>query len=109
MILTQPFCGNPNGFLPLSTFFADSTAYVAVVQSSRLPRTFLFDIPDIKARTSILQILLSNEPLSPEVQIATVAEITEGYSGSDLKEMCKCAALIPIVSQSYMFLWFDLL
>jgi len=62
----------------------------------RLPRQFCFELPDLQTRKSILSLLLANEYLSPELDVATVAEWTQGYSGSDLKEMCKAAVLIPI-------------
>lgn len=62
----------------------------------RLPRTFLFDLPGFEARAGILRRLLAREETAPDVSAETLAELTEGYSGSDLTEMAKAAAYAPI-------------
>lgn len=61
----------------------------------RLPRSFRIALPDIKGRLQILQLTLENHPMDEQATafIPELAKQTVGYSGSDLKEMCKCAAL----------------
>jgi SpoVK/Ycf46/Vps4 family AAA+-type ATPase len=61
----------------------------------RLPRSFRISLPDVKGRLQILQLTLQNHPMDEQTIafIPELAKLTVGYSGSDLKEMCKCAAL----------------
>ncbi|KAF5380641.1 hypothetical protein D9757_007003 [Collybiopsis confluens] len=62
----------------------------------RLPKRFPVPLPDYQQRTKILQLMLQTIKLAPELSIETLARASEGLSGSDLKEMCRNAAMIPI-------------
>jgi len=59
----------------------------------RLPRRLLVDLPGEKEREGILNILLRDETLAPDVDVKTLAAQTESFSGSDLKHLCVSAAL----------------
>ena len=43
------------------------------------------DLPDAENRMKILRIILKNENLDPDFQFDKLANLTDGYSGSDLK------------------------
>jgi hypothetical protein len=62
----------------------------------RMPRQIFVGLPDASARASILGILLRHERTAAGMDLAPLAAATEGYSGSDLKELVRAAALIPI-------------
>jgi len=62
----------------------------------RMPIQFLFELPNETTRAAILKILLNAEPVAPDLDIPRLANITTGYSGCDLKELCKRAAMSPI-------------
>lgn len=64
----------------------------------RLPRTFEVGLPDEQSRLQILEVILKKHPLSENAKrlLPFVAKRTVGYSGSDLKELCRCAAMEPI-------------
>jgi SpoVK/Ycf46/Vps4 family AAA+-type ATPase len=65
----------------------------------RMPRQLYVGLPDARARASILRVLLRKERASPalmDTDLPKVAEAAEGYSGSDLKELVRAAALVPI-------------
>ena len=47
--------------------------------------------PDLKARIAILKILLKEKPLHPEINIETLALLTNEYSGAELEEICNAA------------------
>ncbi|MBA0741511.1 hypothetical protein Gogos_014659, partial [Gossypium gossypioides] len=51
----------------------------------RLPRRLMINLPDAPNREKILRVILAKEDLSPNVDLATIANMTDGYSGSDLK------------------------
>ncbi|XP_010525328.1 PREDICTED: uncharacterized protein LOC104803146 isoform X2 [Tarenaya hassleriana] len=62
----------------------------------RLPRRLMVNLPDAPNRAKILKVILAKEDLSPDVDLDTVASMTDGYSGSDLKNLCVTAAHRPI-------------
>ncbi|XP_002974265.2 ATPase family AAA domain-containing protein 1 [Selaginella moellendorffii] len=62
----------------------------------RLPRAFEIGMPDVKQRASILQVLLKEERVEDDLDIDYLASLCDGCSGSDLTELCKQAAYLPI-------------
>lgn len=44
-------------------------------------------------RKEILQLVLESEPIDPDVELFNIAKITEGFSGSDLHELCRSASV----------------
>ncbi|XP_021775363.1 uncharacterized protein LOC110739217 isoform X1 [Chenopodium quinoa] len=62
----------------------------------RLPRRLMIGLPDAPNRQKILSVILAKEELAPVVDLAVVANMTDGYSGSDLKNLCVTAAYCPI-------------
>ncbi|XP_019089766.1 PREDICTED: uncharacterized protein LOC104730955 [Camelina sativa] len=62
----------------------------------RLPRRLMLGLPDAPNRANILKVILAKEDLSPDLDIDGVARMTNGYSGSDLKNLCVTAAHRPI-------------
>ena len=69
----------------------------------RLPRSFEVGLPNKEQRAKILNVTLQHERLEKDFitndsasPIWKIAEKTEGYSGSDLQELCKQAAYGPV-------------
>lgn len=62
----------------------------------RLPRRLMVNLPDAPNRAKILRVILAKEELSPDVDFDAIANMTDGYSGSDLKNLCVAAAHRPI-------------
>jgi len=64
----------------------------------RLPRSFEIGLPDYKSRSDILQLFLKKQPMTKEASdmLPQIAKYTEGFSGSDLKELCRAAAMEPV-------------
>ncbi|XP_039017192.1 uncharacterized protein LOC120148067 isoform X5 [Hibiscus syriacus] len=62
----------------------------------RLPRRLMVNLPDAANRAKILKVILAKEDLSPDVDFDAIASLTDGYSGSDLKNLCVTAAHRPI-------------
>jgi SpoVK/Ycf46/Vps4 family AAA+-type ATPase len=59
----------------------------------RLPRRILIDLPTRDDRLEILKIHLEGEVLAPTVSLESIADQTNLFSGSDLKNICVSAAL----------------
>ncbi|XP_047321424.1 uncharacterized protein LOC124925464 [Impatiens glandulifera] len=62
----------------------------------RLPRRIYVNLPDANNRAKILKIFLAKENIEPGFQFEKLAAATEGYSGSDLKNLCIAAAYRPV-------------
>ncbi|KAL3693907.1 hypothetical protein R1sor_007558 [Riccia sorocarpa] len=62
----------------------------------RFERRIMVGLPDVENREKILRAILSKETLDAEFDFKEVATMTEGYSGSDLKNLCVTAAYRPI-------------
>jgi SpoVK/Ycf46/Vps4 family AAA+-type ATPase len=59
----------------------------------RFPRRILVDLPDLATRTEILEVTLAENRLAPSVNFTQIAERLEGYTGSDIKEVCREAVV----------------
>ncbi|KAK9104166.1 hypothetical protein Scep_021010 [Stephania cephalantha] len=62
----------------------------------RLPRRLMVNLPDAPNRAKILKVILAKEELSSDIDLDEIANMTDGYSGSDLKNLCVTAAHCPI-------------
>ncbi|KAK9066490.1 hypothetical protein SSX86_013813 [Deinandra increscens subsp. villosa] len=62
----------------------------------RLPQAFEIGIPDRKERADILKVVLKGERVEDGIDLDSIAALCEGYTGSDLLELCKQAAYFPI-------------
>ncbi|KAL9225354.1 hypothetical protein vseg_001291 [Gypsophila vaccaria] len=61
----------------------------------RFERRIMVDLPGIENREKILKTLLSKEK-AEEMDFKELATMTEGYTGSDLKNLCVTAAYRPV-------------
>ena len=62
----------------------------------RLPQSFEIGIPDCRERAEILKVILKGESIEKSIDFDHIASLCEGYTGSDLLELCKKAAYFPI-------------
>ncbi|KAL8127763.1 hypothetical protein AgCh_014623 [Apium graveolens] len=62
----------------------------------RLPLAFKIGLPDRRGRVEILKVILKGERVESSIDFDHIAGLCDGYSGSDLLELCKQAAYIPI-------------
>ncbi|XP_067343792.1 outer mitochondrial transmembrane helix translocase isoform X2 [Channa argus] len=62
----------------------------------RMPTRFHINQPSIRQREQILKLILENENVDSSVDLFGVAKETDGFSGSDLREMCRDAALLCV-------------
>ncbi|MEF8826977.1 MAG: CDC48 family AAA ATPase, partial [Halapricum sp.] len=65
----------------------------ALIRSGRFDRLINIGEPDVDGREQILKIHTDDTPLSPDVSLRELAEITEGYVGSDLESIAREAAI----------------
>ncbi|XP_076627137.1 outer mitochondrial transmembrane helix translocase [Colletes latitarsis] len=62
----------------------------------RMPATFHISLPKEPQRMQVLKLILENEPIDEDVDISRLANITEGFSGSDLRELCRNASVYRV-------------
>ncbi|KDP30316.1 hypothetical protein JCGZ_18153 [Jatropha curcas] len=62
----------------------------------RLPQAFEIGMPDRRERVEILKVILKGENVDNSIDFDYIASLCEGFTGSDLLELCKKAAYFPI-------------
>uniref|UniRef100_A0A3Q2XGY2 Outer mitochondrial transmembrane helix translocase n=1 Tax=Hippocampus comes TaxID=109280 RepID=A0A3Q2XGY2_HIPCM len=62
----------------------------------RMPTRFHINQPSLHQREQILKLILENESVDESVELLEIAKQTEGFSGSDLREMCRDGALLCV-------------
>ena len=62
----------------------------------RMPRRLLVDLPDSLNREKILRVILKEEKIEENFNFTELSKMTEGYTGSDLRNLCIAAAYIPV-------------
>jgi transitional endoplasmic reticulum ATPase len=71
----------------------------ALRRPGRLDTEIMFPIPDRRARREILAIHTRSMPLSPDIDLDEIAELTAGCVGADLKGICQEAARLSLKRQ----------
>ncbi|XP_016981664.1 outer mitochondrial transmembrane helix translocase [Drosophila rhopaloa] len=59
----------------------------------RMPAQFHIGVPRDCQRQAILQLILQSEQQHPSVNLKELARLTPGFSGSDLRELCRHASM----------------
>jgi len=63
----------------------------------RMPKKFPVSLPDKSQRLRILQLVLKDTKADPDqFNVDYLAKVTAGMSGSDIKEACRDAAMVPV-------------
>ncbi|KAL8141602.1 hypothetical protein V2J09_014634 [Rumex salicifolius] len=62
----------------------------------RFERRIMIGLPSVENREMILKTLLAKEKVEDGLDFKEIARMTEGYSGSDLKNLCTTAAYRPV-------------
>ena len=66
----------------------------ALMRPGRFDRQIYVHVPDIKGREGILRIHARNKPLDENIDFATLAKITVGFTGADIENMLNEAAIL---------------
>ncbi len=68
----------------------------ALLRPGRLDRLLYVTAPHTEERESILRVHTKNMPLAEDVSLKSIAQMTEGYSGADLENVCREAGMQAI-------------
>lgn len=72
----------------------------AILRPGRFDELVFVSLPDFHARRAILQLSISKMPIAENVNLEELAEKTEGYSGAEIVQICKEAAMQSIYTQT---------
>jgi len=66
----------------------------ALLRPGRFDRKVILDMPDVNGRKQILLIHMRGKPISQDVDVDRLAQLTPGFSGADLANLVNEAALL---------------
>ncbi len=66
----------------------------ALLRPGRFDRQVVVNYPDIKGREEILKVHTKKKSIGPDVNLATIAKTTAGFTGADLENLVNEAALL---------------
>ncbi|XP_016008678.2 spermatogenesis-associated protein 5-like protein 1 isoform X2 [Rousettus aegyptiacus] len=70
----------------------------ALRRPGRFDREVVIGTPTFKQRKEILQVITSKMPISSQVDLSLLAEMTVGYVGADLTALCREAAMHALLN-----------
>jgi len=77
----------------------------ALLRPGRFDRRVTLDLPDINDREAILSVHARNKPISKDVSMRRIGEMTPGFSGADLSNLLnESAILAALKNQKEIFL-----
>jgi len=68
----------------------------ALLRPGRFDRQIMVGYPDVKGREEILKVHSRGKPLGPDVNLATIAKSTAGFTGADLENLLNESALLAV-------------
>lgn len=68
----------------------------ALLRPGRFDRQITVNYPDVKGREEILKVHSRGKPLGPDVNLATIAKSTAGFTGADLANLLNESALLSV-------------
>lgn len=71
----------------------------ALIRPGRFDRAIEVPLPDKEGRTKILEIHTQKMKIDDEIDFNSISELTEGFSGADLKAICTEAGMFAIRSE----------
>ncbi len=66
----------------------------ALLRPGRFDRQVVVGVPDVKGREDVLKVHARGKPLASDVNLATIAKTTAGFTGADLENLLNEAALL---------------
>ncbi|MDA4121301.1 MAG: CDC48 family AAA ATPase [Thaumarchaeota archaeon] len=89
-----------NGVVVLAATNRIDMVDTALLRAGRFDKIISISLPDGEARKQTLQICLKGKPISKDVEIERLVEITDGFNGADLVALANTA--VSIVLHAYI-------
>ncbi len=68
----------------------------ALIRPGRLDQLIYIPLPDKPSRSSVLKAVLRKSPVAPNITFDFLGDLTEGFTGADLTELCQRATKAAI-------------
>lgn len=86
--------GNNEGIIIIAATNRPDILDPALLRPGRFDRQVTVGRPDLKGRVEILKVHAKGKPLSPDVDLKSIAHATVGFTGADLENLLNEAALL---------------
>ena len=86
--------GNGSGIIVIAATNRSDILDPALLRPGRFDRQITVNPPDLRGREAILHVHAKNKPFESEVNFATIAKTTVGFTGADLANLLNEAALL---------------
>jgi cell division protease FtsH len=86
--------GSHSGIIVIAATNRPDILDPALLRPGRFDRQITVDYPDTRGRLDILRVHAKNKPFEEDVDLATVAKSTTGFTGADLANLLNEAALL---------------
>ena len=87
---------NRQGIVTIASTNRPDIVDPAFLRPGRFDRLIYVEAPDFESRIKILEVHTKNMPLAEDISLKHIAQITEGYSGADLENVCREAGMQAI-------------
>ncbi|MHA2430438.1 MAG: CDC48 family AAA ATPase [Promethearchaeota archaeon] len=87
---------NRQGIVTIASTNRPDIVDPAFLRPGRFDRLIYVEAPDFDSRIKILEVHSKNMPLAEDISLKHIAQITEGYSGADLENVCREAGMQAI-------------
>lgn len=84
----------PIGYTTFQKVFSWADLCSETYSDKRLSIIYFFQSE--KQRSQVLKLILANEPIADDVDPVRLAKMTEGFSSSDLHELCRNASVYRV-------------
>lgn len=68
----------------------------ALIRPGRLDQLIYIPLPDKPSRTSVLKAVLRKSPVAPNINFDFLGDLTDGFTGADITELCQRATKAAI-------------
>jgi ATP-dependent Zn protease len=79
----------------------------ALLRPGRFDRRVQVDVPDFNGRVAVLKVHARGKPLSPDVDLESIARRTPGFSGAQLQNLLNEAAIFAARQKKTVINWED--
>jgi transitional endoplasmic reticulum ATPase len=87
---------NRKGIVTIASTNRPDIVDPAFLRPGRFDRLIYVEAPDFDSRIKILEVHTKDMPLADDVSLKHIAQLTEGYSGADLENLCREAGMEAI-------------
>jgi transitional endoplasmic reticulum ATPase len=87
---------NRKGIVTIASTNRPDIVDPAFLRPGRFDRLIYVEAPDFDSRIKILEVHTKSMPLAEDISLKHIAQLTEGYSGADLENLCREAGMEAI-------------